>query len=435
MDVNLTNDAVPKSITAQLISTLKRILKPGSPYIAAIWSNKQEEHIPLINDLFEKHIPQIAPISKIFLTKSDFFLYEGGNVYSLDPERPNILAELQDRIERCLNETDAIKLLIEWENSVHQSSTDTIFSICNIIAKDNFWNNNLKHIFYKLAYAHLGKTIIKHNNAEVIHAALSTLTSAFNDYVEMGISNINIIPDIDISNDGKNFLRSINNSEVKLKWEFPTYFLFIDNVQKSQNKLVEGLKANNNINDTEITDKLKSHYGLIAPKLNTELLISKSPKVIFHPGNVYFKAVRGPRKRKLLKTYFPNIENKNHEGVFVHSDISSFRFIEVECTPVCDYSQSKRLRYRFLPGVLYKNEYCKLLNDLDSIYREIPPFEFNGGIYRMVFDYRLFKSINEEDETGFTNKNFLFRLKGELLVDIQARLSSHVNRPGIVTIL
>ncbi|MFA7289699.1 MAG: hypothetical protein WC055_12560 [Melioribacteraceae bacterium] len=435
LDINLTNDAVPKAIIAQLVSTLTRLLKPKIPYVAAIWSNKQEEHIPLIDTLFENHIPQFAPVSRTYLKKSDFFLYEGGNNYILDPDRPNIIAKLEERIDSCLLELDAIKLLIEWENLIHNSSTNTIFNISNIIDKDKYWNGNLKHVFYKLAYAHLGKTFGNQNNTNIMHAALTTLTSSFNDKVELGISNIKIIPEVNISNDGKSFHRLINNSEVKLVWERTNYQLMIDGVQKAQNKIFEGLKANNNASDIEIVDKLKSHYGFISPRLNTELLISKSPKVDFYPGNVYYKSVRGIKKRNLLKTYFPEIDKKDKEGKYSYLDISSFKFIEAECSPSCDYSQSKRLRLRFIPGVLYKNIDQKLLNkNIDSIYKEIPPFEHQGDIYCIVFDYRLFKSINLEDVSEISTYNFIFRLKGELLVDLQARISSHINRPGILTV-
>ncbi len=435
LDINLADGAVYEATIAQLSNTLKRIIKPGSPYIAAIWSNNQEMHTPLIRDLFENRETQIAPISMVFLTKSDFFQYVGGNAYILDPEHPNVIADLETRIDNCLNEADAIKLLIEWENSIHQASTDTVFGISNIIDKDSFWNENLKHLYYKLAHAQLGKTIINHDNTGIQHAALNTLTRSFSDQVEMWISKITITPEIDISNEGKNFFRSINGSEVKLLWKNFTYYMYINGIQKSQNKLVEGLRANNNNNERQIASDLKSHYGFISPKLNSELLFSKSPKLDFYPGNVYHKSVTGRKKRKLLKTYFPKIMKKNTDGTFEKSDISGFRFVEVECTPVCDYSQSKSLRFRFLPGVLFKNEDQKHLDSkLKSIYQEIPPFEFNGAIYRLVFDYRLFKTVNIEDDTGFSIDNFLFRLKGELLVDIQSRISSHVSRPGIITI-
>lgn len=434
LDINLTHHAVDQAISAQLNSTLHRIIKPGSPYIAAIWSNNQDAHRALIEDLFNNRASDIAPISKVFLRKQDFFQYNVGEGYILDPDRPNIIEELEQRISDCLNEVDAIRLLIEWENSVSEALTETIIGVSKIIDNDTFWNNNLKHIYYKLAHAQLGKTILNSNDHNLQQAALHTLTSSFNDRVEMKIANILIDPVIDISQAGKSYHRIINNATVRLVWDKFTYYLHIDGTQKSQNKLVKGLKANNTPAEQQIAIDLKSAYGLISPKLNTELLISKSPKVEFHPGNVYHKVVTGLKKRKLLKTYFPNIEDKS-QGQYKQRDLTIFKFIEVECTPVCDYSQSKRLRYRFLPGILYEDSTeVKLDENLDSIYREIPPFEFNGKVYRLVFDYRLFKSINKEDTQGHSPANFLFRLKSELLTDIQARISSHVNRPGIVTI-
>jgi hypothetical protein len=46
----------------------------------------------------------------------------------------------------------------------------------------------------------------------------------------------------------------------------------------------------------------------------------------------------------------------------------------------------------------------------------------------MVFDYHLFKSTDKPDPDKL---NIWFRIKRELLLDIIANLSSHVNRPGI----
>lgn len=436
LDINLTPNASDQATIAQLNSTLRRIIKPGSPYIAAVWSNNQEAHTPLIEDLFNNKASDIAPISKLLLNKGDFFQYnieEGG--YILDPDRLDIIGDLEQRINDCLNQVDAVRLLMEWENLVSEALTETISSVSNIIDNDAFWNDNLKHIYYKLAHAQLGKTISNHNDHELQQAALNTLTSSFNDRVEMKIAKVSIVSPIDISRSGKSYYRTINEAQVKLLWENFTYLLFIDGIQKSQNKSINGLKANNTEAEQEIAAKLKSIYGLISPRLNTELLISKSPKVDFHPGNVYHKVVTGLRKRKLLKTYFPDIDKKQ-DGHYKYMDLKGFRFVEVECTPVCDYSQSKRLRYRFLPGILYEaSVQSKLDENLDSIYREIPFFEFKGKIYKLVFDYRLFKAVNTDDDSRFTSHNFLFRLKSELLTDIQARISSHVNRPGIVTIL
>lgn len=434
LDINLTNNAVGEATIAQLNSTLRRIIKPGTPYIAAIWSNNQETQLHLIEELFTTRAPEIAPLSKILLNKSDFFQYtiEG---YILDPDRPNVLEDLQERIDVCLNEVDSARLLIEWENSICNALNETIFGISEIIENDSFWNKNLKHIFYKLAHAQLGKTIFGHNDQEIYQAALHTLTKSFNDRVEMKISNILISPALEMKNDGKNYFRMINGANVMLSWENLNYVLFINEVEKSRNKSVAQLKANNNDEEKAILAKLKMDYNLISPKLNTELLISKSPKINFHPGNVYTKSVTGIKKRKLLKTYFSAIEEKNGNGEFKQKDLKGFQFVEVECTPICDYSQSKRLRYRLLSGILYlADSEAKLDTNVDSIYKEIPPFMFNGKIYRLAFDYRLFKSVNLDDTLKFTANNFLFRLKSELLIDIQARVSSHINRPGIITI-
>jgi len=434
LDINLTHNAVYETTIAQLNNTLKRIVKPGSPYIAAIWSNNQEDHIPLIDELFNNRASNISPISKIFLNKSDFFQYDIDG-YILDSSRPNVFEDLEQRISSSLNQVDSIRLLMEWENSILESSTETILGISKITESDSYWNDNLKHLYYKLAHAQLGKNMINHNNTSLQQAALNTLTRSFHDRVEMKISNITINPEIRILQDGKSYLKKINGSTTELSWENFTYRFYINDVEKARGSSIEKLAANNNVAEKQILADFKSLYSVISPRLNAELLISKNPAINFHPGNVYHKLVVGKRKRKLLKTYFPKIEERDGNGDYKTRDLSVYRFVEVECTPICDFSQAKGLRYRFLPGVLFQADtQVKLDENLDSIYREIPLFEFEGKKYKLVFDYRLFKSINKEDLSKLAALPFLFRIKAELLIDIQARISSHVNRPGIITI-
>lgn len=433
LDINLTGQEVYETIISQLGGTLKRIIKPYTPYIAAIWSNNESDNEDLVKELFETREPQIAPISIVYLNKSDYFLFEADHGYTLDSD-PEVLNKIETKINDSLDGVDAIKMLIDWENLIHLASTNTVLGFSGIIDYDKYWNNNLKHVLYKLAHAQLGKTIFDQSEEEIQRATLKTLTNSFNDQVEKEISTSLIEPDLDISTEGQHFLRTIEGSDVKLSWIELVYHLYINNTHKSKNKKFEKLKANNNTQEKEIAKSLKSHYKLISPKLNAELLISKSPEKDFRPGSVYSILVTGSKKRKLLKTYFPRVMNKTAAS-FDISDLSGFKFIELECTPICDYSQIKMLRYRFLPGILYYEEHHNILeSNLDSFYREIPPFFFNDAIYRMVFDYRLFKSVNKEDAISVSNNNFLFSLKKELLVDIQTKLSSHINRPGLVTI-
>jgi hypothetical protein len=208
--------------------------------------------------------------------------------------------------------------------------------------------------------------------------------------------------------------------------------VYIDGVEKGRNKSVEKLSVGNSQDEINIINTFKELYKNTSPKLNAELLISTRSAPDLQPGNVYYKTVTGKRKRNLLNTYFTGFDKKNNEGYI--NKISEIFFIELECTPVCDYSQKKWLRSRILPGVMYPASFFNSVNqNSDSLYKEIPPFKYKNSIFRLIFDYRLFRSINLEDDNNLPSQ-FLFRLKSGVLVDIQARISSHVSRPGIITI-
>jgi len=47
----------------------------------------------------------------------------------------------------------------------------------------------------------------------------------------------------------------------------------------------------------------------------------------------------------------------------------------------------------------------------------------------MILDFRYFTSVKADELKG---KNVLFRIRKELLSDIQIKLSSHINRTGVL---
>ena len=435
LDINLTDGVNEHAIASQLQSTLKRLVKENSTYILAVWSIRENEYEELLTDLFNNRLPKLRPLVKISLSKSELFTINvDTGIYEPDPSI-DLVFEINKRLNKELAKVDSLKVMIEFENLVNNCSCSVVTDFSNIVEKDEYWSDNIKHIFFKMAHAQLGKNILKATEKQILQAALKTLITTLIEKIETAVYNepLNELK-IDLKQKGVNFFKNVEERIVKLKWEdVNTNVIFIDNIEKGRNKIVEKLNGSNAA-DTNTIDIFKDFYKTTSPKLNTELLITFQKISEVYPGNIYLKKVSGLKKRNLLKTYFKGIEKKN-AGIYVHKDISSIFFVELECTPVCDYSQTKCLRSRLLPGILYPQEFQSLLNqDNDSLYKEIPYFYYLKTSYKLAFDYRLLKSINLKDDSLLQNK-FLFKLKTEVLIDIQARVASHINRPGITIVL
>jgi len=435
LDINLTNGVNENSIIAQLQQTIKRIIKPKTPYIVAIWSLRENEYVDLIEELFTNRIPELSPLKKISLAKSDFFqINDENNLWEEDPN-VDIIAAINLKLESEVNNIDSFKAILAWERLVDLASKYTIHEFANIVERDEYWHVNLRNILYKMAHAQLGQNILHAEEKVVMRAALETLTGSFKNKMEslLNISE-NIPGDVNLKQHGQAFYKNVDGKTVQLIWNnLKQYILQIDNVQKAQNAIVSKL-VNATPADNDIINKFKNAYKLITPKLNSEWLIDTITMPNLHPGNVYLKAVPRHKKRKLLKTYFENIDKRvAGNNSFEFNNLSPIKFIELECTPLCDFSQLKRHRTRLLPGIIYESSFAAKANKESTVYNEIPEFFFQNKIYKIVFDYRLFKSLNIED-TSIHPSNFLFKLNNDVLKDILARISSHINRPGITTI-
>lgn len=447
IDINLTDGTNAAAIKSQLQLTLQRLIKPETTYIAAIWSIKENEYNDLLNDLFDNKIPYLKPIARISLAKNELFTIDLDTGHYIENPKVNILYKINKKLELELGKIRSLKAIIIWENIIMECSDKIISQITSIVEKDDNWNDNIRHVLYKMAHAQLGKNLLSSTEREIVKASLQTFNSSFIDLLNEMINSSSLMmpSDIKVKSKGIDFMKRIEGKDMRLKWEdLKTNVLYVNGTERNRNGSIEKLKGNNDAEQI-IVDKFKAIYSVVSPSINATLLLNKNASNKLHPGNIYKKNISGRKKRKLLKTYFKDIEKKRKNNIqskadngktlsFEVADISDIRFIELECTPICDYSQKKWLRSRILPGIMYPATFYKMLEQtVDSFYREIPPFLYKGEIYRLVFDYRLFKSVNLENDTN-KPEDFLFKLKTEVLSDIQARVSSHINRPGITTV-
>lgn len=278
-----------------------------------------------------------------------------------------------DKIERKLKEelkkAGIFHLFIIWENLVHKSAGKIVTDFSSFYNQKNNWNKNMCGVLYKLAKAYAGETLKDANTAEIVRNALLTFNGTFLDTLE---------------------------NEIRLFKGFDTALSVNDR----------------NTIEPKILAKINSRLLLVMEK-------SKRPM----PGQVYY-GKNGKYKIKIDDLFEGNI------GQYQKKDdlITNIKDIFLEVSPVCDYAQKKWRVHRVLPGLMWTHaHFNKIKKKADYMYTS-PMFEIESNLFKLVFDLRYLTSLSDKVIRG---KTPAFKLRYELLVDIQSCISKHINRPGV----
>lgn len=397
LDINLINDAaVPneKQMRSALVYTLKRVLSSNNfPYSIIYWSRHQEEHSELIEDIFNNELNDRKPIIYKGFVKSDFF----PNFSSEEVESPiDMIAE----IKKIILEQEAYSVLIEWENHIHLSADLTLQELFSSYHKYNDWQNNANYIVKKLAKAYLEKHIENASSDEVVNAGLQTLTILFRDYLESSLR--------DRKSDSK-----------------PSFGFNKTEIEADIRQISGKLNLTNQINS------IKEPGCVLSNATTSEIKIEKI---------IDFAKLRQECKYLLMKQN-PQIEEEDLEK---ESKKCAFKKLDelkkiineqslkisVVVTPICDYAQNNSVYDRIVQGLLIPQNECNYILNNDALF--IVPFDIvhDSQEYRLILDFRYFitTDLNHENVSG------LFRIRQELLSEIQSKLSRHINRQGILLI-
>lgn len=281
---------------------------------------------------------------------------------------------IYSKITKAIVGYESLGFFTCWENITHDSAMVTVNQIAELEEFTDDWNDKMKFIMLKLAQSYMGKHLNKTNSCKIVTNSLFSLSGAFTDNLHILIGKDECLKNI---------------------------VLDFSSVDKEDNPEAIGM-INSKLHLTEIGD----HEPM--------------------PGNVY----DSHRTQKVhLDELFSDCKKTKYAGVKQEIKQKS-RQIVLESTPVCDYAQKKHKAYRLIPGILCPSEFSKHIKNAQFIYRS-PIIKYEGSLYNLVFDFRFFTSVSLN---ALDNSKWLFRIKQELLVDIQSRLSSHVNRPGITAL-
>ncbi|HLP45371.1 MAG TPA: hypothetical protein VK469_05470 [Candidatus Kapabacteria bacterium] len=279
------------------------------------------------------------------------------------------LKMIEDKLESEFGNAGIFQLFLLWENIAHQSSGRLINEFKSFYAYGNDWNKNLTDVFSHLADAYAGAQLDKTRKEEIVKNGLLTLNGAFIDTFE-------------------NAIRQSKYSDLNIEFN-----------------------DSNCINED------------ICAKVNSKLLlINQLTDCSNQPGNVYL--LRGGKKNGFDSSDLFNDKNK------VDEILKSIKYIQLEISPTCDFSQKKWKLNRLIPGILLPTKYSNKVKDkTEYIYKSNPDFLIGKEMYKLVFDFRYFTAKCFDELNGMKPK---FRIRHELLVDIQSHLVRHINRPGVI---
>ncbi len=277
---------------------------------------------------------------------------------------------VRQKLAEKAQEIGMFHLFIIWENLIHRAAGKIVNDFSGFWEFDKNWNEEIAKTFLKLAEGYAGRQLNRSDSKEVIRKSLFSFNTNFMDALESEIRNFNI-PELNIS------------------------------FEKCPNLTNEGIIA----------------------KINSKLLIEEETENIF-PGNVY----EGLEVKKVdISELFSGKINKYEQQKEL---LSRTKRISLEVSPYCDYAQNKWKTSRLLSGVLWPSKFDKKIKKADYIYKS-PLIMRDNKLWRMIFDFRYFTSVEFD---RLKNKTPLFRVRHELLVDIQSKLAAHVNRPGVMSV-
>lgn len=281
--------------------------------------------------------------------------------------------QIEKKLKEKLKNLGIFEIFILWENMIYNSSSSVVSEFSRFVEFNDSWNDKLKQIFYKLAEAGAGKMPAGSSSQEIMKNALFTFDGVFMDALEKNLHSNSDGMDISFSEGGS----------------------------------------------VEVN---------IIGKINSKLLLDTSKLDGLYPGNVYEL-----NEKTHIKESFNTSNTKEIEEI----ESKSIPVI-IEVSPFCDFVQKKMKLSRVVKGFLCPIEVqineTTIQTDkklkMEACFLYITPvIEYKEKLYKLVINFRHFsaKSINEVNE----NKA-IFRLRKDILIDIQTKLSSHINRPGVL---
>ena len=366
----------PKTKASGITAILRRIIsKTNGPYAIIFWTKHHGTIELVLKNCKDSDIP---PVAWIDMEKYKWIKKrenEADKAPDLLQCEKNVIEQISETLHEKLKSIGAFSLYIEWENILHSSSKQFIAEFSSLVSAGDKWSRDTSFLFHNLYKAYVADNELV-DPTEKFRCACHLMNRSFLDTLENKTNDDLQIPDGFELKDG--------DISVKIKARLNSS-LFIDN----------------NIVSRPATGNIYS--------VSNESILTDLKKNIFRPD-------KAPDEIRLCK---------------------------VIITPECDLAQKKTIRFtnkdstecpvhRVIFGVYYQiSEDLKeerkrhSTKGQDARYLVYPIWNYEK-LWMIVFHLG---TLSFEPENSFLDKP-RFRLKRELLFDLQSKSANHVNRLG-----
>lgn len=410
LDINLTqgqsNWANEKAI---IIANIRRIVEPNTPYILFIWSVNEQSQYDDVVTLFGEELIEYKPVSiPVKMDKNAFF-----NLVDVETDKWELVNTNEETIElinQKINEgikaIESLEGLLKWDNLVIESSSIVVNEIIRLASEKEDINSNLKQIYINLATAYWGKTLKGKSSGEIITKSLVTLIAILNDKIEYKIMNelkIDSSADFPAKPDLNPFIKAQLNTKLLFSEDLTNEAL-PGNMYVFSNDLYRKDIVENIIDRCLFAKEYCSITELAEKDIYDENLIIKKE-----------------HKRPFDKFGFKKIDEI----------IADTFYVELEVTPICEFSQNNRLFCRMVSGIIMDVKYRNNIKRSAQFFYVSPVFILDGKLVNFYCDFRYIVSKEEEILKGLSPK---LRLRHLVQADIQSHMARQVSRPGIVSL-
>lgn len=411
LDINLNGGQQPnwEAEKGMLINNIEGILKPNTPYILFVWSVNETEHFVDLENLFNKELAAYKPIIPLIrMEKNSLFQQDVDGdkiVWSLKHSKEDTINIIKNKIDEGVAAIDSLEALLKWENIVNDASA----LVANeILALANYSGNTaegLKQVYLGLAHAYWGKTLYGQSGDIITSKSLVTLTHLLADKLELKINN-----DLKITL-LKTFPKQLDYTG-GFRAELNKRLLMSDDVVNSPLPGNVYISERNDLRETIVNDLVdrKTFDNDFCKEVNIGLA---TLYIGLEINEEYLKP-------------FQKFGFKKAKEVVEHA-----RYIEIELTPICDYSQKNQKLCRLVSGVILDAQYQSNRKKNADYFYMSPIFILDGQAVNFYCDFRFVRSADPKELDGLSPK---FRLRHLFQTEIQSHLARQVSRPGLVSL-
>ena len=374
------------------------IHKDNGPYALFFWTKNTsiiDGFIEFMRDPRRGYTDTASPIFIGNIDKTEI---------SIDVEE-NVENTLSKRVLKSLND-EKIKFLFDFENKATEAGERTINRMFDIIPKDPIWGSNvllfenLGKILSKIAASTLGFEYSKENPSKAVYEGI------------LPIFNYELLnSECDVN--WKEILSPLYAADSPKKIQYPD-----ESIQRKVNSIFH---IDNTSTITNQTRGAVFEYNFAIPFLE---------KVIFNLFP-YFSKLEKEMNAKFNDFFSFNVNANDVEKDRIRRES---KFIVIEISASCDFSQNKKRNNKYVLGLLTPT-FDKQIIDSDNVsisilYKDIPEFNINGDEFCLWINYNfLFSDFQMSKEIGKP----LFILKKEIMDMIGNRYANHISRIGITS--